>query len=39
MKIGAGGGRQEEGKFMLNYSNGTDPFLQVGIEVGDHRER
>lgn len=32
-----GKGRREE-KLMVNYSNGTDPFLEVEIEVRDHRE-
>lgn len=29
--------RRREEKLMVNYSNGTDPFLEVGIEVRDHR--
>lgn len=26
-------------RLIVNYSNGTDPFLEVEIEVRDHRER
>ncbi len=39
MKTGVRGGRRRDEKLMVNYSNGTDPFLEVEIEVRDHRER
>lgn len=38
METGLHRGKRQEEKLMVNYSNGTDPFLEVEIEVRDHRE-